>query len=179
MAPRTSFSIQASIRPGPYGILCSYAIGDKADDLNAVYKADPNKLKELIQNDLRMIFPGSEPNGIAIEAKPWQEDEFTQGSYAFFRPGQWFGLRPVLQEPHLRVYFAGEHLADEQGFMEGAVVSGQDAAASIQKASGSDLLQLSSHPAIAPYSHAQTNILTAYQPPSSRSRTRRRRIAAR
>jgi monoamine oxidase len=38
----------------------------------------------------------------------------------------------------LRVYFAGEHLADEQGFMEGAVVTVKDAAENVQKASGSD-----------------------------------------
>jgi Flavin containing amine oxidoreductase len=37
----------------------------------------------------------------------------------------------------MRVYFAGEHLADEQGFMEGAVVTGKDAAESIQKTASS------------------------------------------
>jgi monoamine oxidase len=35
-------------------------------------------------------------------------------------------LRPILQKPHRR--FAGEHLADWQGFMEGAVKAGEDAA---------------------------------------------------
>jgi hypothetical protein len=58
----------------------------------------------------------------------------------------------MLQEPHERVYFAGEHLADEQGFMEGAVVTGQDAAANVQAASTSSLLHRSPHPSIVSYS---------------------------
>jgi len=53
---------------------------------------------------------------------------------------------------HERVYFAGEHLADEQGFMEGAVVTGQDVAAKVQKASTSSLSHRSPHQAIVSYS---------------------------
>jgi len=66
----------------------------------------------------------------AMKAKrqAWQDDEFTRGAYAFYRPGQWFTIRPILQRPHRKVFFAGEHIADEQGFMEGAVVTGRDAA---------------------------------------------------
>ena len=48
-------------QPQPYGILCSYAIGDKADDLNALYRASPEKLRNLIQNDLALIFPAVSP----------------------------------------------------------------------------------------------------------------------
>jgi monoamine oxidase len=33
-----------------------------------------------------------------------------------------------LQKPHGKVLFAGEHLADWQGFMEGAVETGEAAA---------------------------------------------------
>jgi monoamine oxidase len=33
-----------------------------------------------------------------------------------------------LRKPHGKVLFAGEHLADWQGFMEGAVVTGEEAA---------------------------------------------------
>ena len=83
---------------------------------------------------------------------PIRKDEYTQGAYTLYRPGQWFGLRAILQEPHERVYFAGEHLADEPGFMEGAVVTGQDAAANVLKASTSTLLRRNPHPAIVTYS---------------------------
>jgi monoamine oxidase len=146
-------------QPGSHGILCSYAVGDKADDLHALYKRSPDDLKRLIEQDLAFIFPGVSPNAVDIQAQPWQADEYTQGSYAFYRPGQWFGIRAILQEPHMRVYFAGEHLADEQGFMEGAVVTGKDAAESVQNASASDLLHRSPHPAIASYVNAGPNII--------------------
>jgi monoamine oxidase len=144
---------------GTYGILCSYAVGDKADDLNAVYQRDRHELQRMIVRDLKDIFPGTDPDAVDIHAQPWQADEYTQGSYAFYRPGQWFGIRAILQEPHMRVYFAGEHLADEQGFMEGAVVTGKEAAESVQKASASDLLHRSPHPAIASYVNAGRNII--------------------
>jgi monoamine oxidase len=127
-------------QPQPYGILCSYAVGDKADDLKALLDRNPEYLKQAIQKDLALIFPHAKASALAIKAQPWQTDEYTQGAYALYRPSQWFGIRAVLQEPHMRVYFAGEHLADEQGFMEGAVVSGQEAAVNILKASCSDLL---------------------------------------
>jgi monoamine oxidase len=135
-------------QPQPYGILCSYAIGDKADDLKALFDIHPDNLKRAIETDLAMIFPQVKPRALALTVQPWQADEYTQGAYALYRPGQWFGIREILQEPHMRVYFAGEHLADEQGFMEGAVVTGEAAALNILKASASDLMQRSSHPAI-------------------------------
>jgi monoamine oxidase len=141
---------------GASGILCSYAIGDKADDLNACSR---QTLKALIDQDLRRIFPCA-PAAAAIEAQPWQEDKYTQGAYALYRPGQWFGLRAILQEPHERVYFAGEHLAEEQGFMEGAVVTGQDAAANVREASGSSLMHRSPHPAIVSYSQMRRKPLS-------------------
>jgi len=146
-------------QPQPFGILCSYAIGDKADDLNAVYKVDPEKLKFLIMRDLKMIFPDVDLRAVGICAQPWQADEYTQGAYALYRPGQWFAIRAILQEPHLRVYFAGEHLADEQGFMEGAVVTGQDAAQAILVADSSALVERSKHPAIAPHLQIWKNVI--------------------
>jgi monoamine oxidase len=61
----------------------------------------------------------------------WGEDQFTKGAYAIYQPGQWFKVKPELQKPFLHTHFAGEHLADWQGFMEGAVNTGEDAADAI------------------------------------------------
>ena len=65
---------------------------------------------------------------MAIGQMAWQKDRFTGGAYAFYRPGQWFTVRPALRTPFEKVFFAGEHIADWQGFMEGAVVTGKAAA---------------------------------------------------
>ncbi len=113
------------------GILCSYAIGDKADDLASRGTED---LRALIAADLARLFPGEDTSPIAIERYAWQEDKYTQGAYAFYRPGQWFPVRQVLRVNHDRVYFAGEHLAEEQGFMDGAIDTGNDAASLVQEA---------------------------------------------
>jgi len=112
------------------GILCSYAIGDKADDLAA---CGTEELRQSIGRDLACLFPGARTDAIAITRYAWQEDKYTEGAYALYRPGQWFPLRKVLRTPHYYVHFAGEHLADEQGFMEGAIESGEEAARVVMK----------------------------------------------
>src|SRR5208337_1042750 len=121
---------------GRQGILCSYAIGDKADDIAASPQA---KLKDWIVEDVvnacGFHWPPEKVRRIvlAIEQQAWQKDPFTGGAYAFYRPGQWFTVRPALQKPHGNVFFAGEHLAEWQGFMEGAVVTGKAAADAVLK----------------------------------------------
>jgi monoamine oxidase len=128
----SDFIFAASLgQPGTQGILCSYAIGDKADDLAA---RGPVELRSLIASDLARLFPGEDTAPIAIHKYAWQEDKYTQGAYAFYRPGQWFPIREVLGKNHELVYFAGEHIADEQGFMDGAIDSGQDAATDVAAA---------------------------------------------
>lgn len=112
-------------RPG--AVLCSYAIGEKADDL----AAEPNKrdvMKWITEDIASATTARKKPRPLAIHTMPWQSQKGIGGAYAFYRPGQWFEVRPVLQRPHGRVLFAGEHLADWQGFMEGAVNTGEAAA---------------------------------------------------
>jgi monoamine oxidase len=116
---------------GPQGILCSYAVGDKADDIAS---SPQEKLKNWIVEDVANAFGlpwntrKSHRTARAIRQQAWQQDPFTGGAYACYRPGQWFTVRPALSRPFERVFFAGEHIADWQGFMEGAVVTGQAAA---------------------------------------------------
>ena len=115
-------------QPGRQGILTSYAIGEKADILAS--QSDPRRMR-IITNDL-VDFDDEAPKlarGIASYA--WQRDEFTDGAYALYKPGQWFGIRPILARPHGKVLFAGEHIADWQGFMEGAIETGEAAAANL------------------------------------------------
>ena len=115
-------------QPGPQGILCAYTIGDKADVLAA--QDEPRRM-EIVVRDLLPVFAGAPGLVRDVAAYAWQRDPWTRGAYALYRPGQWFGIRPVLQEPHGKILFAGEHLADWQGFMEGAVNTGEEAAAEL------------------------------------------------
>ncbi len=120
------FMFDASLRQeGKAGILCSYAIGDKADDQAS---SGPEALQEMLEQVLSQLFPQRRTKAVAIHRYAWQRDEYSEGAYALYRPGQWFPVTKALKASHINVHFAGEHIADTQGFMEGAVDSGRDAA---------------------------------------------------
>lgn len=108
------------------GVICSYAVGDKADDLADEKRAD---LARWVSEDVSAAVGRGAFTGTYLHHKPWQRDKCIGGAYAFYRPGQWFWVRPALARPHGRVSFAGEHLSEPwQGFMEGAVETGEAAA---------------------------------------------------
>jgi len=109
-------------QPGTQGILTSYAIGEKADVLAS---QSDNRRMRIITEDIADFDADAPKLARGIVSYAWQRDEFTDGAYALYRPGQWFGIRPILQRPHGKVLFAGEHLADWQGFMEGAIETGE------------------------------------------------------
>lgn len=110
------------------GALISYTIGEKAavvanqtdshnlDNICRTLEPHFGKIKHLAKKQLNYY---------------WGNDEFSHGAYALYGIGQWFGLMPILKKPHLHCHFAGEHLADWQGFMEGAINSGEEAAQQI------------------------------------------------
>lgn len=110
------------------GVLISYSIGDKA----AVIANQSNERNaQMVMQTLEPHF-GKLQHLLHKQANYyWGEDELSKGAYAMYGKGQWFGLRPILQKPFLRTHFAGEHLADWQGFMEGAINTGEDAAEAV------------------------------------------------
>ena len=118
-------------QPGAEGILCAYAVGEKADVLAA---QDDRKRMGIVTRDLVPLNLQAMQLARGISSYAWQRDRYTRGAYALYRPGQWFTVRTILQRPHGKVLFAGEHLADWQGFMEGAVVTGETAAEALTKA---------------------------------------------
>jgi len=110
---------------GKEGILTSYAIGDRAYVLS---KMNQQKKIEEICKALKPAFGDVEKFAERAINYYWGSDAFTQGAYAIYNKHQWLDVRETLNKNHGRVYFAGEHLADWQGFMEGAINSGEDAA---------------------------------------------------
>ena len=65
----------------------------------------------------------------------WVSDPWARGSYAAFLPGQYTRYYGYAGRPEGRIHFAGEHTATaNQGFLEGAVESGQRTAAEILRA---------------------------------------------
>ena len=112
-------------QPGKKGVLISYTIGDKAA---VVANQDDAYHNTMIAQALK---PGFGDVQGKIEKQwnyYWGNDDYSKGAYALYGPGQWFTLRPALANSFLNTYFAGEHLADWQGFMEGAINTGEEAA---------------------------------------------------
>jgi monoamine oxidase len=112
-------------------------VGDKAVDIAS---SPEDELKYWIvedvanANDRHWCREDSMKVALALKQKAWQADPFTRGAYAFYRPGQWFTVRTALAKRFRKVFFAGEHIADWQGFMEGAVETGYKAAEAILEA---------------------------------------------
>ena len=111
-------------QPSEEGVLISYSIGDKA-------ASNVNQSNEyLAGNVFRCLEPhfGNIHDLLKNQTNYyWGNDEYSYGAYALYGIGQWFGLMPVLKKKFLHTHFAGEHLADWQGFMEGAVNTGEEA----------------------------------------------------
>ncbi|MCS7028014.1 MAG: FAD-dependent oxidoreductase [Bacteroidia bacterium] len=110
-----------------HGVLTSYSTGDKAMTLGSLSES---LRKTLLENDVNTML-GTNQKVQKYVGYYWGSDKFTQGAYAIYGKDQWYTIRPVLKKPFENVLFAGEHLADWQGFMEGAINTGEEAAQDI------------------------------------------------
>lgn len=91
--------------------------------------APPQLVRDAIVR-LELAAPGI---GGEVTGRPWLDawhrDRWAGGSYAAFGPGQVTSFWGLLQRPAGRIVFAGEHTSTRaQGYMEGAVESGERAA---------------------------------------------------
>ena len=64
-------------------------------------------------------------------AQIWGRDPYAGGAFSVFKPGQMTAWAGVMAAPEGRVHFAGEHLSPWNGWMEGALWSGEHAAQEI------------------------------------------------
>jgi monoamine oxidase len=83
-----------------------------------------------VASSLRWLGPPSRL--VVARAIDWEAERWSRGGYALFAPGWNPELRDWLARPHGRVLFAGEHTSVRwQGYMNGAIESGQRAAAEV------------------------------------------------
>ena len=61
----------------------------------------------------------------------WSRDAWAGGAFAVFHPGQMSTMMPDIARPEGRIHFAGEHTSSWMGWMQGALESGERAAAEI------------------------------------------------
>lgn len=129
----TDLPIQATMdasrgQPGRRGILSTYTAGAAARTFAELSEEDR---LERAGRDVAQIFPavgGMIESGRSVV---WDQDPWAKGAFAWFRPGQVLGLREAICKPEGRIHFAGEHASDCPGWMEGALLSADRAAAEI------------------------------------------------
>jgi monoamine oxidase len=84
------------------------------------------------------VLPGIRPlyNGRAA-LDHWPSNPLTRGSYSFWKVGQYTRFAGVESEVEDECHFAGEHTSlDFQGYLNGAVQSGERAAEEVVAALG-------------------------------------------
>ena len=112
----------------PHGILTVYTGGDPGARFAAL--SDEERIQCAVV-EIEKLFSGSSDLIERTATVAWPNEPYTRGSYAALAPGEVTAHWRTLFEPAGRLFFAGEHASPIQGFMEGAVESGQRAAKTI------------------------------------------------
>jgi monoamine oxidase len=110
------------------GILTVYTGGDPAARLSAL--SDEERTGVAV-SEIEKLFPGSSELIEHTATIAWRNEPFTRSSYMALAPGEVTAHWETLMKPAGRLLFAGEHATPLQGYMEGAVESGQRAARNI------------------------------------------------
>ena len=111
-----------------HGILTVYTGGGPGAKLAAL--ADEERMR-VAAAEIEKIFPSSSDLIENTATVAWPNEPYTRASYMALAPGEVTRHWKTLFEPAGRLFFAGEHASAIQGFMEGAVESGQRVAANI------------------------------------------------
>ena len=142
----TDLPIQNTYSPtmtqsGRSGILVSYTGGQRALDMGAMSEKDRQNLVLRHMGDLFNNLNGQFTSGTSVI---WHEDRFAGGGFAYFEPGQMATLLPIAQRSEGRIHFAGEHTSAWHGWMNGALESGNRAAAEVNAASAQAAIAVTS-----------------------------------
>lgn len=105
-----------------HGIITAYTGGKPGAELSKLSDAERTKTAISV---IEKAFPGSSNLIENTATIAWLNEPFTQSSYMALAPNQITEHWQTLYTPSGRLYFAGEHASPIQGYMEGAVESGQ------------------------------------------------------
>ena len=116
---------KASHQPGPRGLLEAYIAGERARKLAAM---NADERLGFTVNQLALVHPAIRAYFEGGTSICWDNEQWSRGAYAWFRPGEMTSLLPHIASPEGRVHFAGDHTSPEPGWMDGALQSGNRAA---------------------------------------------------
>jgi monoamine oxidase len=117
-------------QPGTAGILVGYSGGTYADTFG---KGTPASRALQFLSQIEPIVPGvsAQWNGRAT-VDYWAGDPYTRGSYSYWQVGQYTRFSGIEGVAEGNAHFCGEHTSiDSQGYLNGAVETGERAAGEI------------------------------------------------
>lgn len=117
-----------------HAVLVDYSSGKRGALLNRSPQVEAN----LFLADLEKIYPGAiasaswdQTGNLLVHLEHWTSNPHSIGSYACYKPGQFTTIAGNEGKAIDNLFFAGEHtnsFYEWQGYMEGAVISGIQAA---------------------------------------------------
>lgn len=120
----------------PGVLTASYNIGQDAGRLSNQGK---HRRFNVIKSDVERVHgmaPGLLDSYISShQTMHWNDEPWARGAFAFPNPGQKINLAYAMQQPEYenRIFFAGEHISNKQGWIQGALSTGRTAANSVAK----------------------------------------------
>ncbi|KAF7597228.1 hypothetical protein BBP40_008070 [Aspergillus hancockii] len=115
---------------GPFGAILCFI---EADEMRRLDRMNNLEMIEEITQDLVRYFGPKAINFSGWDIFPWDYDKYARGGPAAYAPpGVLTAYGAALKAPHNRLHFAGTETSDYWvGYMEGAVRSGERAAAEV------------------------------------------------
>lgn len=111
--------------PNQRSVVEGYVIGSAAT--RQATRSD-DELIEHVLSGMEQVHPGIQKHIEGAVVKAWGRDPYAAGHVSWPAPGDVTEHLEVLQRPHGRIHFAGEHTTVLRGTMEGALRSGVRAA---------------------------------------------------
>jgi monoamine oxidase len=121
------------------GMLHAYLFPPEA---RALQKVPAQERSDRIEGEMVHFLPELRGSVVATCSKLWQEDPLQLGACAAVRPGQLSWIVNAARRPDKRVHFAGEHTVAHVGWMDGAIESGERAAAELIDRLGENEIRL-------------------------------------
>ena len=112
-------------QPGTRGMLEAYVAGDWARQLTRM-SADGRF--NFTVSQMQLIHPALRDNLEGGTSVCWDDEIWSRGAYAWFRPGEMTAMLSHIAKPEGRIHFAGDHTSASPGWMNGALQSGNRAA---------------------------------------------------
>lgn len=118
---------------GSPGVLLGFLEGREARRFSAV---STDERRDLVVGTFTRLFGPRAARPLRYLDKDWSVEPFTRGCYtAVMPPGTWTAFGPALRAPVGRIHWAGTETAKIwNGYIDGAIRSGEDAAADVVRA---------------------------------------------